>query len=129
MRRRVAAARTIDADSSKRAVFTILSNEPLDVPGSFIAASRVPDTEGKWTYRYVGGRLLAYANDRWFLIVAPRQHGYRSTIFTLHDADNLRPRTEVEAELARAAAVARGQGAEGLLRRVEATAAGLRVPR
>jgi hypothetical protein len=89
----VAAAKTIDADLSGLSVVTILSREPIDVPGSLVTASRVHDGEGKWTYRYVGARLLSYANGRWFLIVSPRQHGYRSTIVTLHDVDTVRVET------------------------------------
>jgi hypothetical protein len=72
---------------------TILSTEPLDVPGSLVKASRVSQPEGKWSYRYTGARLLAYANERWFLIVNPRQQGYRSTVYTLRDAAFFRVET------------------------------------
>jgi len=85
----VSAARTTDADSSQLAVVTILSTEPIDMPGSLVAASRVPNGEGKWSYRYTGARLLSYANERWFLLVTPREHSYRSTVFTLKDAASL----------------------------------------
>jgi hypothetical protein len=89
----VGAAEMIDADSSHLSVVTILSREPIDVPGSLVVASRVPDAEGKWFYRYVGPRLLSYANGRMFLIVTPQRGGYRSTIFTLREADTIRVET------------------------------------
>ena len=76
---------------------TILSTEPIDIPGSLVVASRVPNGEGKWSYRYTGARLLSYANGRWFLIVAPQQQDYRSSIFILKDVDSLRVETATPA--------------------------------
>ena len=86
----VAAAEALDEDSSRFTVVTILSTEPIDIPGSLVVASRVPSADGKWSYRYTGARLLTYGNERWFLIVTPRQRGYRSTIFTLRDTESVR---------------------------------------
>jgi hypothetical protein len=93
----VAAAEAVDADSSRFTVMTILSTEPIDIPGSLVVASRVPSADGKWSYRYTGPRLLTYGNERWFLIVTPRQRGYRSTIFTLRDTESVRVETATPA--------------------------------
>jgi hypothetical protein len=86
----VSAAKRIDANSSEFAVVTILSTEPIDIPGSLVKSSRLDNGEGKWSYRYTGARLLTYANERWFLIVDPRHEGYRSTVLTLMDAASFR---------------------------------------
>ena len=59
-------------------------------PGSLVVVSRVYSADGKWSYRYTGARLLSYGNERWFLIVTPRQRGYRSTVFTLRDTESVR---------------------------------------
>ena len=69
---------------------SILSSEPIDIPGKNLAASRIPTTDNKWSYRYVGARLLTYANDRWLLITDPPRSGYHSTVIALRDTDSIR---------------------------------------
>jgi hypothetical protein len=83
-------AAVIDHDPSGLAVVTILSKDPLDLPGTNITTARLPTQDGSWSYRYTGAELLAYANDRWILISSPPTAGYRSTVTILHDSDAIR---------------------------------------
>ena len=60
-----------------------------------MAASRTEAPEGKWAYRYSGGQLLTYANDRWFLLVSPASPDYHSRVVILSNAEGMHVETAV----------------------------------
>jgi hypothetical protein len=91
-------AAAIDQDPSGLAVVTIFSNTPLDLSGANVIASRTETAEGKWAYRYSGAQLLTYANDRWFLVVAPASPHYHSRVLILSDAEGMHVETAVPRE-------------------------------
>ena len=88
-------AAAIDQDPSGLAVVTIFSETPLDLSGANVTASRTETPEGKWAYRYSGAQLLAYANNRWFLLVAPGSPDYHSRVAILSNAERMHVETAV----------------------------------
>jgi hypothetical protein len=86
----VRAAEAIDDNPNRLPVVTIYSREPIDIPGTNVAATRVLGPDQKWQYRYTGPRLLTYSSSRWFLIPASSSPRYKSTVTVIHDKETLR---------------------------------------
>jgi hypothetical protein len=86
------AAIGVDQDSSRFAVVTVFSDEPLDFPGGLVSVQTIepPEPDGSTKYRYTGARLFTYGNDRWFLITNPPLDGYRSSVLVLRDTEDIR---------------------------------------
>ena len=80
----------IDGDVRSLPVVTVYSNEPLDFPGTNVTATRVLGEDQRWNYRYTGGVLLTYSNERWFLIPEPASGEYRSSVVVLRDSESIR---------------------------------------
>lgn len=88
-------AAAIDQDPSGLAVVTVFSEVPIDLSGPNVTATRAETPEGKWAYRYSGAQLLTYANGRWFLLAAPANPDYHSTVVILSDGGNMHVETAV----------------------------------
>jgi hypothetical protein len=86
----VGAAKAIDDDPHILPVVTIYSREPIDIPGTNVAATRVLGPDQQWQYRYTGPRLLTYSNSRWFLIPDSSSPMYRSSVTVIHDKEAIR---------------------------------------
>jgi hypothetical protein len=84
------AARAIDQNTEKLPVVTIYSHEPIDLPGTNVAATRVLGPDRQWQYRYSGPRLLTYSNSRWFLIPESSSPNYRSSVTVIPDREGIR---------------------------------------
>lgn len=86
------AALGVDVDSSRFAVVTVFTDDPLDLPGRLVVRQTVTggSPEHPAVHRYIGARLLAYGNDRWFLLTNPAHDGYRSSVVVLRDTDDIR---------------------------------------
>ncbi|MGH3901700.1 MAG: hypothetical protein ACRDTA_26290 [Pseudonocardiaceae bacterium] len=92
------AAEAIDQNPRDLPVVTVYSREPLDLPGTNVAARRILDQDQQWNYQYTGARLLTYSNNRWFLIPEPQSPCYRSPVTVLPDTDTIRVETAVPRE-------------------------------
>lgn len=100
-----ASAQAIDADVSQLPLATVFSSKPLDIPGSDVIYDTIPfgtGPDGGTRYRYDGLSLLAYGNDRWFLITGRRSSGYRSSVLILRDSEDLYVQTAAPAGTAQA---------------------------
>lgn len=84
------AARAIDGDARRLPVVIVYSSEPLDLPGTNVTPTRVLGKDQQWSYRYTGAMLLAYSNERWFLITEPASRDYRSSVVILRDSESIR---------------------------------------
>lgn len=88
-------AAALDANPGALTVVTVYSEKPLDLPGTFVEATRVPVGENEWRYRYTGAGLLTYANERWFLVTNPATAEYHSSVVILHETDSIHVETSV----------------------------------
>jgi hypothetical protein len=85
----VGIARQIDRTPALLPLVTVFSERYVDLPGSTVVATEQRSPEGAVLYRYTGLRLLAYSDDRWFLLTGSLP-GYRSTVTVLQDRPELR---------------------------------------
>jgi hypothetical protein len=69
---------------------TVHSATQLDFPNGFVTETKIQGQDGRFRYKYTGLRLLAYANDRWVLIVGRESDRKRVTISLLKDSDAIR---------------------------------------
>lgn len=84
------AARNIDTSVGRLPLVTVFSNDPLDLPGRDVSASRITTGDPKYRYRYSGLSLLTYSNDRWFVITGRLSGGYHSSVAILRDSEAIR---------------------------------------
>jgi hypothetical protein len=85
----VGIARQIDRTPALLPLVTVFSERYVDLPGSTVVATQQRSPEGAVLYRYTGLRLLAYSDDRWFLLTGSLP-GYRSTVTVVQDRPELR---------------------------------------
>jgi hypothetical protein len=81
-------AANIAAGTLPRPAATVHSKTDLGIAGIQQPNSRAPGDKQSWPFTYSGYKLLAYANDRWFLISQQWQAG--SPTIILPDNDSLR---------------------------------------
>ena len=81
--------RQIDEAPTRLALVTVFSEKYIDLPGSAVIATEEVSVTGSPLYRYGGLRLLAFSNDRWFLLTG-RYDGYRSSVTVLMNGDSFR---------------------------------------
>jgi hypothetical protein len=82
-------ARDVDQVPVRLPLVTLFSERYLDLPGSSVVATEQRAPDGSPVYRYTGLRLLAYSNDRWFLLTGANE-GYRSSVVVVRDDPALR---------------------------------------
>jgi hypothetical protein len=84
-----AAAQAADTSPGALAEVTVTSEKALDVQGDLVAFGSAVLPDNQTSYRYVGLRLLAYSNDRWFLVPGRRKEMH-STVLILRDSESIR---------------------------------------
>jgi hypothetical protein len=81
-------AADIGTGALPRPTVTIHSQTDLGMAGAQQPNSQAPVDKQSWPFTYSGYKLLAYANDRWFLIPAQWRAGSSTVI--LRDSDSMR---------------------------------------
>jgi hypothetical protein len=82
------AARADDRYPNRLALVTVFSDEFIDLAGSAVEVRRYEQPEPH--YRYLGLRLRAYANERWFLVTGHYDERHVSAVSVLRDSDFVR---------------------------------------
>ncbi|RSM79000.1 hypothetical protein DMH04_32530 [Kibdelosporangium aridum] len=84
------AARNVDANPASLSLVTIFTKEHLDLPGSDVRPDMVTGLDDRPYYRYSGLSLLAYSNDRLFLVTGRYSSDFRPSIAVIRDTDAVR---------------------------------------
>jgi hypothetical protein len=82
------AAQADDRFPDRLPLVTIFSDEFVDLTGSAVEVRRYEQPEPH--YRYLGLRLLAYSNERWFLLTGRYDDGHVSAVTVLPDSESVR---------------------------------------
>ena len=90
-------AQQVDDAPAHLPLVTLYSSTYVDLPGLAVVVSKVASPTGTPLYRYTGLRLLAFSNDRWFLITG-RREAYRSTVAIVANDGSIRAEIARQAE-------------------------------